>query len=516
MKTVLDILTGLWDRNTVVNYLAQKINSKTEFSIALCDIDFFINIDSKVGSSEGDRILKRMSDFLSSYSEFITGRYCSDSFILIFDNPDEEHTTTFVDELRKQFRKQRFMDQYSIYAKVPITVSFGIVFYTGDERHIEQLLKKAEIALAEAKKKGRNRVVIFDNNEMKIITDNPSGVSTLIGGLIGYSGDGYVAKNAQIAEPYGLDITNNGELLIADRGNHAIRLVGCKGIITTIAGDGKYGYSGDGGCAKKARLNKPSGVAAGIEGCIYIADTGNHCIRKVNKQGIIKTLAGCGNEGYEGDGMLGKQAKFSRPGGVVVDMQNNVYINDYGNNVIRKIRNDGFVYTVAGSGAFGYSGDGGDPLKASIDKPYGLAVNKYGQYIYIADYGNHCIREVDVAANKIRTICGTGESGYSGDGGNGQKAQLNGPFWVCVWKEKYLLIVDAENNCIRILDLKTNIINTLTGNGKSGYVDSTIHDGSVKYNIPAGMAVDFMNKYLYIADYANNAVRICSLNSIHF
>lgn len=515
MKEVTDAIMGLWNRETIIEYLTEKISSGVKFSIALCDIDFFINIDSKVGSSEGDKILSRIAYFFTSHTEFITGRYCSDSFILIFETPNKEYTISFVEELRKQFRKQKFMDQQSIYAKVPITVSFGIAFYNENVRHIEQLLKKSEIALAKAKKKGRNRIISSDDDEIKVITDKTSVVSTLIGGLKGYSGDGGMAENAQISEPYGLDITNKGELLIADRGNHAIRLVDHKGIITTIAGEGKYGYSGDGGIAKKARFNKPSGVAAGIDGSIYIADTGNHCIRKISGKGIIETLAGCGNEGYEGDGRLGKQTKFSRPGGVVVDMQNNVYINDYGNNVIRVIRNDGFVYTVAGSGEFGYSGDGGDPLKASIDKPYGLAVTKGGQYIYIADYGNHCIREVNMTANKIRTICGIGEPGYSGDGGNGQKAQLNGPFWVCVWKEKYLLIVDAENNCIRILDLNTNIINTLTGNGKSGYIDSAIHDNSARYNIPAGMVIDHMNKYLYIADYANNAVRLCDLESVH-
>ena len=198
--------------------------------------------------------MKRMSDFLSSYSEFIIGRYYSDSFILIFENPDKEHTLSFVEQLRKQFRKQRFMDQQSIYEKVRITVSFGIAFYNGNKRHVEQVLKKSEIALAEAKKKGRNRVISSDDAEIQVITDNTSAVSTLIGGLIGYSGDGGVAKNAQIAEPYGLDITNKGELLIADRGNHAIRLVNRKGIITTIAGEGKYGYFGDGGIAKKRGL----------------------------------------------------------------------------------------------------------------------------------------------------------------------------------------------------------------------------------------------------------------------
>ena len=152
---------------------------------------------------------------------------------------------------------------------------------------------------------------------MQIIKDNHSGVSTLIGGLVGYSGDKGNAKDAQIAEPYGLDVTGNGELLIADRGNHSIRLVNRKGIIVTIAGDGSYGYSGDGGCAKKARFNKPSGVASGMDSCIYIADTGNHCIRKINEQGIIETLAGCGSEGYEGDGALAKQSKFSRLGGLL-------------------------------------------------------------------------------------------------------------------------------------------------------------------------------------------------------
>lgn len=516
MNPAVDTLTGIWNRDTVINYLNKKINTKTKFSIALCDIDFFINIDSKVGYSEGDKILSRIAIFFSSYDEFITGRYCSDCFILIFESLDKENIMSFVEKLKKQFRKQRFMDQQSIYTKVPITASFGMAFYSGDEKHLEQLFKVAEIMLAEAKKKGRNRVVSSENVRVQMITDDRSGVSTLIGGLAGYSGDGYVAKNAQIAEPYGLDITNNGELLIADRGNHAIRLVDYKGIITTIAGDGKYGYSGDGSFAKEARLNKPSGVAVGLDGCIYIADTGNHCIRKVNKYGYIQTLAGCGSEGYEGDGMLGQQAKFSRPGGVVVDMYNNVYTNDYGNNVIRIIRSDGFVYTIAGSGEFGYSGDDGPPLKAAINKPYGLAVTKNGKYIYIADYGNHCIREVDVAANKIKTICGIGEPGYSGDGGSGQKAQLNGPFWVCIWKERYLLIADAENSCIRILDLKTNLIHTLTGNGKRGYNDSKTHDGSAEYNIPAGMAVHIRNNTLYIADYANNAIRICNLSTIHF
>ncbi|MDD4729979.1 MAG: diguanylate cyclase, partial [Dysgonamonadaceae bacterium] len=264
------------------------------------------------------------------------GRYYGDSFILIFENMNnEEQVLSFVDELRKQFRRQRFIDEESIYAKAPISASFGIALRVGSKKKIVMSIKEAEIALAEAKKKGRNRVSVYNKDEMYIIENRISDVFTLVGGLVGYYGDGEDIKKAQINQPYGVDVTKNGELLIADRGNHVIRLVNREGIISTIAGIGKYGYSGDGANAKKARLNKPSGVAVDLNGYIYIADTGNHCIRKVNAEGVIETFAGCGSEGYEGDGKHAKYSKLSRPGGVVVDMIGNVYTNDYGNNVIR-------------------------------------------------------------------------------------------------------------------------------------------------------------------------------------
>lgn len=509
MEESFDYLTGIWDRDTVLRYLERKIKDKKTFLIAICDIDFFINIDSKVGSTEGDQILKRIATFFSAYNEFIPGRYCSDSFILVFDHFDCEKVVSFANSLKKQFKKQRFIDQESVYAKVPITMSVGISSYS-ENKSLKQVLKESEIALAEAKKKGRNRVSCYNNGKIHLITDENADVFTLIGGSAGYDGDGKNIEAARIAEPYGLDITSNGDLIIADRGNHAIRHIDCNGIISTIAGSGRYGYAGDGNYAKKALLNKPSGVAAG-DGCIYIADTGNHCIRKIDRHGVITTLAGCGIAGYAGDGKHCKYSKFNRPGGVVVDQYNNVYTNDYGNNVIRVVKNNGLVYTIAGSGEFGYSGDGSDPLKASFDRPYGLAVTKDGQYIFVADYGNHCIRKIDVMKKEISTVCGTGKPGYSGDNGNASAASLNGPFWVCLWKDRNLLIADAENNCIRLLNLKTNIIHTITGNGTKGYADSFKHDGSAKYNIPAGMAVDHERKRLYIADYANNAIRICKL-----
>ncbi len=507
-------MAELLDKNTTLRILSQKIDRGESFSIALCDIDFFINLDMKIGSAEGDTVLTRIGAFFAAQSACRAGRYGSDSFLLIFDNCATECAFTLTDQIRRSLRKQRFLPQDSEYAKVPVTASFGLAGCIAGNPNLPLLLRQGEIALAAAKKKGRNRAGYYANAEIKMSLRPSSGVFTLTGGLNGYSGDTGAVQNAEISQPYGLDMTPTGELLLADRGNHAIRRIDRSGIITTLAGTGTYGYSGDGGAAKNAQLNKPSGAAVGPDGSIYIADTGNHCIRKISPQGQIETYAGCGTAGYSGDGNFRTLAQFNRPGGVAVDRNGNVYTNDYGNNVIRMIRADGLVYTVAGSGAFGYTGDGGFPQSASMNRPYGLAISPNGQHIYIADYGNHCIREADRTANVMRTICGCGTPGYTGDGGAATNARLNGPFWVTLWRNNILLIADGENHCIRMVNLTTNTICTLTGCGVPGYVDTpaSLHDA--KYNIPAGMAIDAEKRLLYIADYANNAIRACSISNM--
>jgi len=474
---------------------------------ALCNVDFFVNIISKVGNSEADKILTRISSFFSSYKEFKTYKHCGDSYILIFNNIDNTFDDNglflFVDELRKKFKRQKFISQSSVYADVPITVSIGLAAQDGseDSTEMENLLRKTEIALAEAKKKGRNKVVMLRGYNIRTVTHKTDGVYTLVGGRLGYNGDGLKAQDAKINGPYGVDVTDNGGILVADRGNHVIRLIDHNGTISTVAGNGQHSYSGDGGCAKKARLSKPSGVVSGFDGCYYIADTGNHCVRKVDAHGVISTL--------------GKDTDFNRPGGVAVDIHGNVYTNDYGNNVIKVIKRDGSTHIVAGSGKYGYSGDGGMPLRAALDKPYGLAVSKDGRFVYIADYGNNCIREVDIRADKIRTVCGTGDAGFSGDGEDGRRAMINGPYWVYCYGDRYLLIADALNSRIRILNLRTNIIDTLTGNGQCGYVDCDADNGLAEYNIPAGLAVDYRENVLYIADFANNAVRACNIKKCY-
>ncbi|MEF2965912.1 diguanylate cyclase [Paenibacillus sp. M1] len=510
----LDSLTNIWDRKTMLAKLSAIHASGKRFGVLLCDVDFFINIDSKVGSVEGDLILQRIASFFKKIEFFTVGRYGGDEFILIAEGVDQKQIVQMAEHLRKNFRKQRFVSGDSIYAKVPITVSIGAVI-GGLTKTTESLLKKAEIALAMAKKQGRNRTVLSDDKDIVLYYDHTANVSTIVGGqLKGYAGDGGPSVQACIAEPYGVELMNNGELLIVDRGNHCIRQIDSRGVISSFAGKGRYGYSGDNEDAVNALMNKPSGVAASADGNVFIADTGNHCIRKINRNGNIYTIAGCGMEGYEGDGGLAINAKLSRPGGVAVDGKGNVYTNDYGNNVIRKISIDGIISTVAGSGKFGYEGDGGSPLVASLDRPYGLAVTPNGHKLYIADYGNHCIRVVDMENNSIRTVCGKGIPGYAGDGGPGEAALLNGPFWVSIWNEDFILIADSENHCIRLYDVVSDRITTIVGNAKSGYHDSMLDKSEASFNLPAGLVADNNGGgCLYVADYGNNAVRRVLFNS---
>lgn len=510
IKTVenFDELTGLWDRKTAITYISQLFEQNKKIILGLADVDFFINVESKVGRDEGDLILKRIGVFLKdSIVNGKVARYGGDEFLLILTDPQDDWHS-YLELFRKKFRRQKFISSDSLYAKVPITISIGISRNNDFNNSTLLLLKSAEIALSIAKKRGRNQIAMAPENAIRVLSTDNAVCSTIIGGqLRGYEGEGNLAQDAKIMEPYGVDISPSGEILFADRGNHCIRKIDKNGIVTTVAGNGNYGYSGDHGIATLASFNKPSGIACDRNNQIYVADTGNHCIRKIDARGIITTFAGCGEDGYSGDGDLAVRAKLKRPGGVVVDRKGNVYTNDYGNNVIRMITPNGYIRTVAGSGEYGYHGDGGSPLQAAIDRPYGLNVTPDGNCIYIADYGNHCIREVDVTKNVIRTVCGTGERGYSGDGANGTKAQLDSPFWICTYTDKYILIADADNNCIRALNLQTNEINTLVGNPDAGYYDSESDITSVKLNIPAGMAVDCQNNILYIADYANNSIR---------
>ena len=226
---------------------------------------------------------------------------------------------------------------------------------------------------------------------------NGFGAGTPFGGFLG---DGDSAISCELYFPCGVAVDKNMNLFIADVNNQRIRKVSNKGIISTVAGNGTQGYDGDGGSATVSKLNNPFSVAVDAEGNIYIADRFNNVIRKVDTNGIINTVAGNGIQGDSGDGDSANAAKLNRPFGVAVDVLGNLYIADTYNNRIRKVNNNGIISTVAGNGYVntqtgygGYSGDGGNATAAKLNNPYSVSVDSYGN-LYIADVGNNRIRKV--------------------------------------------------------------------------------------------------------------------------
>jgi len=233
---------------------------------------------------------------------------------------------------------------------------------------------------------GYNHVV----RKVTVSTGIISLVAGTAGAAAGYRGDGGPATNALIDNPVGLAFDRAGNLYIADDHNHVVRKVSRSDTITTFAGNNIVGYSGDGGQATAASLGNPIGVATDAAGNVYITDTGN-VVRKVNTLGIISTFAGTGVAGYTGDSGLATAATLASPERVTVDGSNNVYISDLGNNVVRIVSPTGVISTFAGNNIVGYAGDGGPATAAELFAPEGVAINHLG-YIYIADRGNDIIR----------------------------------------------------------------------------------------------------------------------------
>jgi trimeric autotransporter adhesin len=296
------------------------------------------------------------------------------------------------------------------------------------------------------------------NNVIRRVTSG--GIITTIAGngILGYSGDGGIATAAELYPPYGVAVDASGNLYEADSGNF-IRKISTNGIITTVAGTGIFGYSGDGGIATNAQLNLPSGIAVDVRGNLYIADTDNNRIRKVDTSGIISTIAGNGVAGYSGDGGLATSAELAEPGGIAVDEAGNVYIADTGNNLIRRIDSTGLIETISGSpSSFGYSGDGGPASAAQLFSPTSIAVDPTGA-LYIADSGNARVRKI-TATGTITSIAGNGlgeqlegeyRGGYSGDGGFAVDAELFQPTAMALDGAGNMYISDSQNDAIRLL-----------------------------------------------------------------
>lgn len=253
----------------------------------------------------------------------------------------------------------------------------------------------------------------------------------------------------QLSSPAAVAVDAAGDIYIADKNHHRIVQLINSGVFIPIAGQGIAGFSGDDLPGTVALLASPSGVALDALGNLYIADTGNHRIRKLTGAGIISTVAGTGSRGFAGDDGQAAAAQLDTPRGVATDNAGNIYIADTGNHRIRKINTAGAISTIAGNGAAGFSGDGGSAAAAQLNMPRSVALDLSG-VMYIADSGNNRVRVV-TPAGQIDTIAGTGAAGLSGDGGPAAAAELNLPSGIALDKLGQVLIADTGNNRIRIL-----------------------------------------------------------------
>jgi streptogramin lyase len=286
--------------------------------------------------------------------------------------------------------------------------------------------------------------------------DAETGIITTVAGdgTDGYSGDGGQGTDAQLGEPWDVAVDSNGDLYIADRKQHVVRKVTvATGIITTYAGNGSSGWDGDGGPATLAKMVEPSGLAFDASDNLYIADKNKHVVRKVDAAtGIITTHAGNGGDGYDGDGGLATAAKLGQPHGLAVDGSGNLYIADFSRDAVRKVdAATGIISTYAGTGSAGYTGDGGLATLAKIEEPYGLAIDG-NDNLYVAVKRNDVVRKVDAATGFITTVVGTGSEGHTGDGGLASLATLAEPFGLAIDREGDLYIADKKNNVIRRCD----------------------------------------------------------------
>ncbi len=236
-------------------------------------------------------------------------------------------------------------------------------------------------------------------------------------------------------------------------------------VIRTIAGNGLFKYAGDGGPATSATLNIPSAVAGGSDGNLWVADTLNGRIRRVNSEGLISTFAGNGSLAFSGDGGPASSASFRSPFGLALDGTGSLYVADASNGRVRKIGLDGIVNTVAGGGSD--LGDGGPATMASLRSPMGVAFDSAGN-LYIAEIGGHRVRRVSSPNGTITTVAGTGVPGFSGDGGPATRATLSGPSSLAFDSAGNLYIVDRGNHRIRRVDTNGSV-RTVAGNGIAGF-----------------------------------------------
>jgi sugar lactone lactonase YvrE len=257
------------------------------------------------------------------------------------------------------------------------------------------------------------------------------------------------ADETNLSNAYGIATDLDDNLYVLSRGHAKIFRVGADGIARHIAGTGVSGFSGDGGPALKAQINFSNHLVADAAGNLFIADTANHRVRKISTHGIITTVAGTGKSGFSGDGGPAVEAELGAPAAIAIDADGNVYIAEFFNHRIRKITTDGTITTIAGTGTPGYNGDGQPAIESQIGEPTGVAVDRAG-YVYIGDQVNMRVRVV-TPSGIMHTVAGTGNRGHTGDGGPAEKAQTSNPDIIAFGPNGNLFIPDHLNAVVRKL-----------------------------------------------------------------
>jgi hypothetical protein len=338
----------------------------------------------------------------------------------------------------------------------------------------------------------------------------PGTITTVAGtGQAGFSGDGGPAAQARLNFPFDVAVDAAGNVLIAVTDNNRVRKVSPAGLISTVAGTGKPGFSGDGGPATEAGMN-PWTLALDGAGNLFIGDSGNYRVRKVSTDGLITTFAGSGKGGFSGDGGPATEARFSGYGLGVDDAAGNLFIADTNNHRIRKVSPEGIITTVAGSGPTGITkglsaGDGGLATEARLNGPHNLALDRLGN-LFFSEVGDffgtnrgYRVRKVDTKGI-ISTVAGSDRRGFAGDGGPATQARLHTPSGVAVDSAGTLFFSDEGNQRVRKVDAN-GIISTVAGGGTKGYVDGALATAT-RLGAPTGLAVDAAGNLL-IVDYGN-------------